>query len=158
MIISLRSGGRLERGARRRACDTLLDSICQRIWKFEKKNWNLRAVRPQCAKSFPLIKWKIRNFGPISLKFGIGTPLDPKWRIPERGSLRTLRAPAVRENIYAYLVKNPQFWSDFAQIRDWNPFGSHMKNLWKGLASRSPRARNVLKCLCLFSKKSANLV
>ena len=22
----------------------------------------------------------------------------------------------------------PQFWSDFAQIRDWNPFGSQMKN------------------------------
>ena len=78
IIISLRSRGRLEKGARRQACDTQLDSICEQIWKFEKKIWNLGAVRLQCAKSFPLIKWKIRYFGPILLKFRIGTPLDPK--------------------------------------------------------------------------------
>ena len=66
-------------------------------------------MRPQCAKTFPLIKWKIRNFGPISLKFGIGTPLDPKWRIPESGLLRVRRTPAVHKIVYAYLVKIHNF-------------------------------------------------
>ena len=67
-------------------------------------------------------------------------------------------APAVCENVYAYIVKKLQFWSDFAQIRDCNPFGSQMKNSWKGLASHAPRARSAWKHLRLFSEKSAILV
>ena len=67
-------------------------------------------------------------------------------------------APAVRENVYAYIVKNLQFWSDFAQIRDWNPFGSQMKISWKRLASRAPRAHSAWNHLRLFSEKSAILV
>ena len=50
IIISLSSQSRLERGARRRVCNTLLYSICVLIWESEKKIWNLRAPRPQSAK------------------------------------------------------------------------------------------------------------
>ena len=45
---------------------------------------------------------KIRNFGPILLKFGIWTPMDPKWRIHEMDSLCNRHAHAVRENVAAY--------------------------------------------------------
>ena len=55
IIIIIRSRDRLAAGARPQACDTSLDSICGHIWESEKKIWDLRAARPQCAKTFTLI-------------------------------------------------------------------------------------------------------
>ena len=57
----------------------------------------------------------------ILVRFRSNSGLEPSW-IPSEEFMKGARlarcAPAVRENIYAYLVKNPQFWSEFTQIRD----------------------------------------
>ena len=45
-----------------------------------KNSWKgLASCAPAVREKFTLILLKIHNFGPISLEFEIGTPLDPPY-------------------------------------------------------------------------------